>query len=216
MARSLHPVPCWKPLEPFRSRARPTPWGLKQRSDHYPKSLLTPHVCARGLRKGGRIMKLANGVAFMFANALILIAGSSQAFDQGSTTSHEAATPFQIAQAEQEKEPPPSGEIQERAVPGLPGTRPGIVFPGMPPTVPGAVTLNAGSVTGGTPVQATVTLNAPVSQVGLVGVPAVLALQSSNPAVASVPPSVAIPQAASRRRLSFRPSPLRRPRILPT
>jgi hypothetical protein len=65
-------------------------------------------------------MKRANGVAFMFASALVLIAGSSNAFDQGSKPSHKAAAPYRIAQAEQEKDQPPSGEIQERGVPMLP------------------------------------------------------------------------------------------------
>lgn len=48
-----------------------------------------------------------------------------------------------IAQAEQGKDQPPSGEVQERAVPGLPGTRPGIVFPGTPPPGAGAVTIQS-------------------------------------------------------------------------
>ena len=62
-------------------------------------------------------MRLTIAVVIMAANALILTAVPSQAFDQSSMISHEAVTPLHIAQVAQEKEQPPSGQIQERGVP---------------------------------------------------------------------------------------------------
>ncbi|MBU6482052.1 MAG: hypothetical protein KGS09_16065, partial [Nitrospirae bacterium] len=73
-------------------------------------------------------MTRANGVAFMFTSTLLLLTVWSNAFAQVSKTSHEAGGPFRIAQAEQEKDQPPSGEIQERSVlrplPGIMVPRP--------------------------------------------------------------------------------------------
>ena len=94
-------------------------------------------------------MKRTICVVIMSANALILMAEPSQAFDQGSKISHEAVTPLDVAQAEQKKEQPPSGEIQERAVPRIPGmTTPSgrvMTAPALPPSRPGGTTGSGGS-----------------------------------------------------------------------
>jgi hypothetical protein len=145
--------------------------------------------------KGGKTMIHAHNIAFVCASAFVVIAGSSNAFDQGSKTSHEAAAPFRIAQAEQEKNQPLSGEVQERAVPGV--GMPGVAVPSPVPSPPQPVAPTGSIKHFGieTPVAGGNTIGGIVELYlqGLVNVK----LTSSNPAILKVPDTVIIMRGVS-------------------